>query len=227
MAGKGFINLQTIPTNPASYYVGLLPADFTDTNICFVDPNFTYNPATGTLQVSKIKYRTAGTTDTGLPKSVGTYVDIAYSQAVVQGQLTDVVPFSVTLTPSSINSRIAIFVNWFGEHQTTSGWDAVYGLKRNGSPIGLPVNTSNRTGGMAMAANSYYTGTANDDSTPEALSFHYIDYPNTLEPVTYQLTVISGTAALTVYTNRTVGDINQATDYERGTSSIIAIEVAL
>ena len=102
----------------------------------------------------------------------------------------------------------------------------MYGLKRNGGAIGSPLNVGNRTGGMAMAANSYYTPTGDDNSTPEALSFYYLDSPGTTLPVTYQLTVLTGTAALTLYTNRTVGDVNQASDYERGTSSIVAIETA-
>jgi hypothetical protein len=226
MAGKAVLSIAPVPADSNLYYVGLQPTDFTDTNIFFVSPNLTYNPATGTLLVGSIQYRNAGLTTNGLPRSAITYVDQTYNQAVTQGRLTDVIPFSVTITPSSVNSKIVIFVNWFGEHQTSAGWDTVYGLKRNGSVIGPPLNTSNRTGGMAMAANSYYTASANDDSTPEALAFHYVDSPATTQPVTYQLTVITGTSALTLYTNRTVADAANATDYERGTSSIIAIETA-
>ena len=53
-----------------------------------------------------------------------------------------------------------------------------------------------------------------------------MDNPATDQAVTYQLTVLSGTAALNLYTNRTVADTDQTTDIERGTSSIIAIEIA-
>jgi hypothetical protein len=226
MAGKGVLSIAQVPAEPGFYYVGLQPTDFQEASINFVSPNFTYNPATGTLAVGGVQYQTAGSTTTGLPRSSTNYIDQAYSQSIAQSILTDVAPFSITITPTSVNSKIAIFVNWFGEHQTTAGWDAMYGLKRNGGAIGFPLNVSNRTGGMAMAANSYYTPTANDDSTPEALSFYYLDSPRTTQPVTYQLTVQTGTAALTLYTNRTVGDINQASDYERGTSSIVAIETA-
>lgn len=224
MAGKGLLSIARVPAEPGFYYVGLQPTDFQDSSINFVSPNFTYNPATGTLAVGGVQYRTAGSTTTGLPKSVVNYIDLPYVQSIVQGRVTDVAPFSVTITPSSISSKIIVFINWFGEHQTTSGWDTVYGLKRDGGSIGIPLATGNRTGGMAISSNSYYTPSGNDDSTPEALSFYYLDSPGTTLPVTYQLTALSGTAALTLYTNRTVGDVNQATDYERGTSSIIAIE---
>jgi len=226
MAGKAVLSLAPVPATSDLHYVGLQPTDFTDTNIFFVSPNLTYNPATGTLLVGGVQYRNAGSTTNGLPRSASTFIDQTYVQSVTQGRLTDVNPFSVTITPSSANSRIVVFVNWFGEHQTVASWDAVYGLKRNGGVIGPALNPGNRNNGMAMAANSYYTGTGNDDSTPEALSFHYLDTPATVEPVTYQLTVFTSTAALTLYTNRTAGDLANATDYERGTSSIIAIEVA-
>ena len=226
MAGRGSIQVAPLSSNSGIYYVGLQPTDFRESAINFVSPNFTYNSATGALVVGGVQYRTAGSTTTGLPRSSTNYIDQAYSQSVTQSTLTDVVPFSITITPTSVNSKIAIFVNWFGEHQTTSGWDTMYGLKRNGGAIGSPLNVGNRTGGMAMAANSYYTPTGDDNSTPEALSFYYLDSPGTTLPVTYQLTVLTGTAALTLYTNRTVGDVNQASDYERGTSSIVAIETA-
>lgn len=226
MAGKGLLTLARVPAESGLYYIGLQPTDFQETSINFVSTNFTYNPATGTLSVGGIQYRTAGLTSTGLPKSVVSYIDLPYTQSITQGVLTDVSPFSVTITPSSISSKIVVFVNWFGEHQTTASWDAVYGLKRNGSPLGIPLATGNRTSGMAISSNSFYTPSSEENSTPEALSFYYLDSPRTTLPVTYQLTVLSGTAALTLYTNRTVGDVNQATDYERGTSSIIAIETA-
>lgn len=226
MAGRGSIQVTPLSVDSGTYYLGLQPVDFQNTNFNFVSPGLTYNPATGTLNVGGIKYRNAGTTRNHQPRSAITYVDQTYVQSITQGVLTNVVPFAVSITPSSLQSKIAVFVNWFGEHATTAGWDAIYGLKRDGSEIGPPLNVGNRTGGMVMAANSFYQASANDDSTPEAFSLCYLDSPNTTAAVTYQLTVKSGTAALGLYTNRTVGDVLQASDYERGTSSIIAIEVA-
>lgn len=227
MAGRAVLSVAPVPADSNLYYVGLQPTDSIDTNNFFVNPNLTYNPATGTLAVGGIQYNTAGLTTNGLPRSAVTYVDQTFVQSVTQGRLTDVAPFSVTITPSSTNSQIVIFVNWFGEHQTSASWDTVYGLKRNGGEIGPALNPGNRSYGIAMAANSYYTVSGDDNSTPEALSFHYLDAPATTGSVTYQLTVLTRNSALTLYTNRTVGDIAQATDYERGTSSIIAMEVAV
>ena len=226
MAGRGLIQVTPLSLDSGIYYLGLQPVDFQNTNFNFVSPGLTYNPATGTLNVSGIRYRNAGTTNNHRPRSAITYVDQTYTQSITQGVVTDVVPFSVSITPSSIQSKIAIFVNWMGEHNTTANWDALYGLKRNGGEIGPPLTVGNRTGGMVMAANSYYTASADNNSTPEAFSLCYLDSPNTTSAVTYQLTVKSGTAAIALYTNRTVGDAASATDYERGTSSIIAIEVA-
>jgi hypothetical protein len=226
MAGRGSIRVTPLPGDSGIYYLGLQSTDSPSTNFNFVSPRLTYNPATGTLNVDSIRYRTAGTTRNHQPRSAITYVDQTYVQSITQGTLTDVVPFAVSITPSSAQSKIAIFVNWFGEHNTTAGWDAMYGLKRNGSEIGPPLNVGNRTGGMVMTANSYYTGTADNGSTPEAFSLCYLDSPNTTTAVTYQLTAKSGTGAIALYTNRTVADTLQATDFERGTSSIIAIEVA-
>jgi hypothetical protein len=226
MAGRGSIQVAPLSINSGTYYLGLQPVDFQNTNFNFVSPGLTYNPATGTLNVGSIRYRNAGTTRNHQPRSAITYVDQAYTQSITQGVLTDVVPFSVSIIPSSAQSKIAIFVNWMGEHNTSANWDALYGLKRNGGEIGPPLNVGNRTGGMVMSANSYYTASADNNSTPEAFSLCYLDSPQTTSAVTYQLTVKSGTAAIALYTNRTVGDVLQASDYERGTSSIIAIEVA-
>jgi len=226
MAGRGSIQVTPLSADHGTYYIGLQPTDLRTTNFNFVSPRLTYNPATGTLNVSGIRYRNAGTTNNHRPRSAITYIDRAYTQSITQGVLTDVVPFSVSITPSSTQSKIAIFVNWMGEHNTTANWDALYGLKRDGGEIGPPLNVGNRTGGMVMSANSYYTASADNNSTPEAFSLCYLDSPGTTTAVTYQLTVKSGTAAIALYTNRTVGDVLQASDYERGTSSIIAIEVA-
>jgi len=226
MAGRGSIQVTPLPGDSGTYYLGLQLTDSPSTNFNFVSPRLTYNPATGTLNVGGIKYRTAGTTRNHQPRSAITYIDQTYVQSITQGVLTDVVPFAVSITPSSQKSKIAVFVNWFGEHNTSANWDVLYGLKRDGSEIGPPLNVGNRTGGMVMTANSFYTASANNDSTPEAFSLCYLDSPNTTTAVTYQLTAKSGTGAIALYTNRTVADTSQATDYERGTSSIIVIEVA-
>jgi hypothetical protein len=224
MAGQGSLKVAPVSAAPELYYIGLQPTDLTQTNNFFVDPNFTYNPVTGTLNVAGIQYRNAGLNTNGLARAESTYVDQTYIQTISPFVVTNLIPFAVTITPRSANSKIAIFVNWFGEHGGVSSWDTVYGLKRNGGIIGPIADTGLRTGGMAMAANSYYTASIDDGSTPESLSFWFLDQPNTTQPVTYQLTVRQGTGTLTLYTNRTVADANQLLSYERGTSSIIALE---
>jgi hypothetical protein len=102
----------------------------------------------------------------------------------------------------------------------------MFGLTRNGTVVGSPTSASApgiRTIGITSSSLSYYAGDAN--STPEMMSFQYLDSPASTSAVTYQVTYTAN-AAGTLYTNRTKGDVNTAASYERGTSSVILMEVA-
>lgn len=136
---------------------------------------------------------------------------------------TDISGLSASITPKSTSSKIYMTVRWFGEFGAADGaYNAMFGVKRNGSAIGLVTNTY----GFTTAAQSYtYTDAS---STPEMLFMDYYDSPGSTSALTYQVYVGFLSSSQTLYTNRTVSDSGggASTGYERGTSSITLFEIA-
>ena len=136
---------------------------------------------------------------------------------------TDVPGISATITPRSASSKIYMTVRWFGEWSGTNmTWEAMFNIKRNGTPIGLPPQPGTNTLGIHMSALSHYAGDA--DSTPETIFFDYYDSPASTSALTYQLSIASATAG-TMYINRCV-NATATGSYERGTSSITLFEIS-
>lgn len=135
---------------------------------------------------------------------------------------TNIPDFTCSITPKKASSRVYIQVRWFGElTPQTANWDTMFGLKRNGTPVGVNPNTAGGATGISMAALSYY---ANDgSSTPEMMFFDFYDSPSTTSVVTYQV-YANGTAASTLYTNRTVSAGGSGLEY--GSSTITLWEIA-
>jgi hypothetical protein len=135
---------------------------------------------------------------------------------------TDIPSFNAVITPKATTSKIYVMVRWFGEWSPqTVNWEAMFGLKRNGTPVG--VNPSSQTGpsGISMSALSYYASDAN--STPEMMYFDFHDSPASISAITYQV-YANSTAASTLFTNRTVGA--GATSFEYGSSTMTLWEIA-
>jgi hypothetical protein len=132
---------------------------------------------------------------------------------------TNIPDFLVSITPKKSTSRIYVQVRWFGEiNAQTTNWDTMFGLKRDGTPVGVNPNATGGSRGISMAALSYYLNDAN--STPEMMFFDFYDSPNTTSAVTYQV-YANTTTANTLFTNRTVGGGG-----EFGSSSITLWEIA-
>jgi len=131
---------------------------------------------------------------------------------------TDIPSLFCTITPKSVLSKIYITARWFGEFAPqNANYNTMFGLKRNGASVFDPT-TLGGAGGLSMASTSYWA----DDgaSTPEMAMFDYMDSPNTVALVTYQV-YVSAVTASTLYTNRTVQTSN-----EFGSSSITLWEIA-
>ena len=185
------------------------------------DTTLLYNPVTGILKVNGIKFPVTDQTTTGLPRSAQTYLDTPASQSVAG--LT-IVGLQASIKPSSVTAKILVVVRWHGELSVASAiWNSMFGIKRNGSPIGNPTNVGVRMPGMASNTSTYNHGT-DANSTMEVVQYYYIDSPGTTDPVTYQATFQSFDA-LTLFTNRTAGDNDTAASYERSTSNIFLMEV--
>ena len=147
----------------------------------------------------------------------------AFPATAGNGVMTAIAGISATISPKSTASRILVMCRWFGEHGSYSeSWNSMYGLKRNGVDVGQPSNPGALTCGIAPSALTYYG--ADNDSTGDSASFQYVDSPATTSAVTYQMSYCAYDGE-TLYTNR---DVNAATSggYERGTSSIILMEIA-
>ena len=136
---------------------------------------------------------------------------------------TNIPDFLVVITPKQASSRIYVQVRWFGELNTqASNWDTMFGLKRNGTVVGVNPNTAGGATGISMAALSYYANDSN--STPEMMNFDFYDTPNTTSAITYQVYANNTGGTPTIYTNRTVAA--SSASYEYGASTITAWEIA-
>jgi len=154
---------------------------------------------------------------------VDTYFTTPVSQSMTGAAVNNITGLQATIQPTSTSSRILIFVRCFGEHGTDGmNWESMFGITRDGTAIGLPAQPGSNLLGMSMASLSHYS--ANADSTPENVFYNYIDSPGTTSTVTYRA-YYTPQSTETLYTNRTV---NAATTvgFERGTSSIILMEIA-
>jgi hypothetical protein len=98
----------------------------------------------------------------------------------------------------------------------------MFGLKRNGTVVGVNPNTAGGATGISMAALSYYANDSN--STPEMMNFDFYDTPNTTSAITYQVYANNTGGTPTIYTNRTVAA--SSASYEYGASTITAWEIA-
>jgi hypothetical protein len=160
------------------------------------------------LQFVNTTYTTP--TSVSIPASYNTY--------------TDVTGVAVTITPKSVNSKIYIRARWTGELNPTAdmSWQSVFGIKRNGTLIGLPPQLGSSTIGIHMPSISHYA--SDNDSTSEHGFFDCWDAPASTSALTYQLTFTSTTGG-TMYINRCVNGTTSG-GYERGTSSITVMEIA-
>jgi hypothetical protein len=148
------------------------------------------------------------------------YYDTVIGQSITLGQYTDIFGMSLSITPSSTNSKILVYCKWFGESAQPENMG--FGIKRNGTIIGVPSPAGARASVMAVA-NINYGAAADNNSTPEMAQFWYLDSPISTSTLTYNMWT-SNAVSTTLWTNRTTGDVDQF-GYERGCSIIILMEV--
>ena len=157
---------------------------------------------------------------------VNTYLTAPFSQSITAGYTTfnDIPGLAATIAPKNINSKIYMTVRWFGEYNAQStAWSTIWGIKRNGSPIRTADQPGTVAVGIMNTQLGYY---GNDsDSTPESTFFDCYDTPASVSALTYQV-YLTGSASLTLFTNRCVNATTSSADYERGTSSITLFEIA-
>ncbi len=147
------------------------------------------------------------------------------SQSLSANTYTNITGITATITPYTTSSRILILSRWYGEWSGSGPHDHIYYIARNGTRINVQTSTSNRMSGLATVGTNYQTtGDWNNDSTPETLSIFTVDTPASTSALTYTMGCNYSNAG-TLYINRTVADVDSS-NYERGTSEIILMEIA-
>lgn len=146
--------------------------------------------------------------------------------SISAGNWTDVPGLTVTITPSSTSSKILIFARNFGESSGQDEHGIHHCIARSGTQINLGQAAGSRIAIM-FAGYSAYHGGADMDSTPVSPTFFTFDSPATTSALTYTVQVKNqGSGAFTWYYNRTVAD-GDIGSIERGSSEIIAMEIAV
>lgn len=149
------------------------------------------------------------------------------SQSVTSAARVDITGLTAAITPSATSSKILISARWNGENSNYAvSHDAVLGIRRDGTDVGLPTVTGSRFAGIAQVLSNPYQS-ADADSTMEGAMFEYLDSPNSTSSLTYTITYLTSAAATcTLFTNRSVGDAN-GVYVERLTSSITLWEIGV
>ena len=131
--------------------------------------------------------------------------------------------FSVTITPSSTNSKIELLC-MLSYSQFSGNWKnrTVFGFKRGSSTYLLPTKSGNLT--ETISGGDYASEDTHADL--QTTELRYFDTPNTTSPVTY--TVIVGTehnsSDTTFWWNRSFSD-NDENWYNNGLSTFSAQEI--
>ena len=133
----------------------------------------------------------------------------------------------VDITPKITGSKIWLQCDWTGEFANSGNvHNHMFFFWRDTTKLGNTHSTlSTAITGVSPATLTYHGG--DDDSTIEDLSMQYIDAHGISAgtQITYKVGIVLNAAGDTLFTNRTVADSDTA-DYERGVSSLVAIEIA-
>ena len=129
--------------------------------------------------------------------------------------------YSVTLTPSSVASKVMVEVCLHIGENTDAF--PVFRMYRNGTELQIASAIGSGTSGMFGK-----TTTGNDTRDQyllEPVNFKFLDSPNTTDAVTYTIRVRAmGSTSRTIFVNRsgTIGDANQYTVISTFTATEIA-----
>lgn len=152
-----------------------------------------------------------------------THLTTRFSIAYTGGVDFNVTGLNVSLTPRSSSSKILIFARLQFEINDTGFQDMAFNLTRNGTYVGKTSDSAGvRRTGLAGPCSGYFGSDAS--STQDNMSFNYLDSPNSVAALTYQVALQSRYGSI-IYINRAVNDTDSVA-YEWLTSSITAMEVA-
>ena len=162
-----------------------------------------------------------GITGTGAVKQVVSVTDISQyvfnAGSANQYTYYDISGLTLTITPSSISSKILIIAD-ICAGQTSNAYNAFFRINRNGSIVGTGVNGSY----SGTSANALRTS---DGSEIGSASFQYLDSPATTSAITYKIQICnSGGSSYPSFVNRPA---NSSTGWEQsGQSTFTVMEIA-
>lgn len=149
-----------------------------------------------------------------------TFYNTPFTQAVTANTKTNFNNLNVNITPASTSSTIFLFGRVFCEFQNQN---TLCYFTRDTTALSLGEASGSRNTGMASLGNNY-SAPYDTASTPETVSMFTIDSPSTTSQITYHISISPATTA-TLEINRT-GDDSDSNARERGSSEIIAMEIA-
>jgi hypothetical protein len=130
----------------------------------------------------------------------------------------DVTGMSVTITPSSTNSKI--FVMFHLTRGANIAALSTFRLMRDSTPVGNGTPASNRAGAIVTT----YTGTADVDAHAIPASGTFLDSPNTTSPVTYKIQALCQ-SSMVLWVGRSARDTDLP-EHSRTSSTITVMEIA-
>jgi hypothetical protein len=134
----------------------------------------------------------------------------------------DVAGLSVSITPTSVNSKILVIVDM--KASGTAGTSIVRSrLMRNSTAVYVGNAASNRP----RVLGQFYNGDGGDNGFYMAqIGGTYLDSPATTSTVTYKIQIGGDADGSTLYVNRTNNDRDGAYYDSRGVSSITLMEIS-
>ena len=153
-----------------------------------------------------------------------THLNTTSSQALTAETEAEISGLAVTITPTTTDSNMLVFVRWNGEINNVNVHDYMFGLRRGSTNVGNPAAAGSRRIGLTTTAINYFAADA--DSTPDHGFYFVMDEsrPAGTSAITYKATIIPRYTS-TLYNQRTGLDTD-GSGYERVTSTIVVMEVA-
>lgn len=197
-----------------------IPAGTTAQRPSGVNGMMRYNSTTGEYEVYK-----GGAWENIVKSPIFEYAQAQAPQffTLTTGNATQITPLTVTITPKSTSAKVHINVSMFGEFGLEGLlFNHMVFFKRIVGATTTDLKNTSTGGAIAEGINCLtrtFAGVDNN-STPEAGSFSYVDEPNTTSAATYQVWMFAnGNADFCL--NRTYGG-TIALAYEYGMSTMTA-----
>jgi hypothetical protein len=139
-----------------------------------------------------------------------------FSASIASGSSADITGLSLSITPSSSSSKVLILLSVNGHNGSETG--VFVNVKRNGTVVASHDDEGSVSYDTILAGDLGVTTANNLSSTAGII----LDSPSTTSAITYQATVISGSAVTrTHYVNRP-----STTGRNYGISTITAMEIS-